>query len=79
MQVKTIKGIDEQTWAEFKSLAAKRRMKAGELFKTMTREYEEKGKDLWEKILTGKKILSEKEASSLLEVTTIIRKEHGFR
>lgn len=40
--VRSIKGIDEETWAEFKSLAAKNKMKLGEMFTIMVRDFAKK-------------------------------------
>ncbi|PIN75037.1 hypothetical protein COV18_04735 [Candidatus Woesearchaeota archaeon CG10_big_fil_rev_8_21_14_0_10_37_12] len=78
-EVKTIKDVDEQAWAEFKSLAAKNNVKMGVFFKTMLNEYKKSTNTFWERILNGEKILSDKEADEMEKVVVAVRKEHGFR
>ncbi len=78
-EVKTIKNVDENTWAEFKSLAAKNQVKLGMLFKTLVEEHERNSVAFWEDILGGEKILSDNEAEELQEVVHRLRKEYGFR
>jgi len=77
--VKTIKDIDETTWATFKSYAAKNNIKLGPFFKMLIEEYETKSEEFWKKILDGKKILSDQEAAALEKTVKAVRKEHGFR
>jgi len=79
MEVKTIKGINETTWAEFKSLAAKKRVTMGELLKMMVEEYSKNSEEFWDSILNGEKNLSEKEAEEMLSISKKIRKKKGFR
>ncbi|MBS3086629.1 hypothetical protein J4422_02910 [Candidatus Pacearchaeota archaeon] len=79
MEIKTIKGVDEETWAEFKSLAAKNNIRLGNLFRMMLEEYKRKTEESWKKILSGKKILTDEEAEDMLKVVSKIRKEYGFR
>lgn len=78
-EVKTIKGIDEETWAEFKGFAARNKVKLGAFFETLVHEHEKNSTSFWTKILEGEKILSDKEAEDIEKVTLKVRKEHGFR
>ncbi len=77
--VKTIKDVDEKTWAEFKSLAARNRLKLGVCFKLLIKEHEKTSKDFWKNLLDGEKIFSDKEAAEMKEVVKKIRNEYGFR
>lgn len=77
--LKTIKNVDEESWHRFKMLALRHRMAMGQLLQKMIKEYEAKAKMTWKEILEGEKILSDKEAESLLEHTSKLRKEYGFR
>jgi len=43
--IKTIKGVNEESWAEFKSLAVRNRTNMGELFERMLEEYKKKSKE----------------------------------
>lgn len=75
---KTIKGLDEETWSKFKSLAAENNLKMPEMFKAMMDEWN-KSADFWNNILSTEKILSEKEADVLLSTTKKLRSERGYR
>ena len=77
--VKTIKDIDENTWFEFKSLAAKSRMKTGKFFEKLVEEYKNKTDATWDKILNAGKILSDKEAQDMENFVKKLRNERGFR
>lgn len=77
--LKTIKAVDEVTWARFKGLAARKGTTMGVLLKHMVEEYEQKSKDFWAAVLKGEKILSDDEAAEMKRVVTCIRKEYGFR
>ena len=79
MEVKTIKGVSEERWMEFKSLAAKKRVPLGSLFEIMLEDYFKNADSFWEKVLNGKKILSEKEAEELKKDTKKLRRDSGFR
>ncbi|MBI2106345.1 hypothetical protein HYT56_05935 [Candidatus Woesearchaeota archaeon] len=79
MTLKTIKGINEESWAEFKSIAAKNKTKMGALFEKMLEEYKKKSEESWKKILNGKKMLTDKEADDILKIIEKTRKEYGFR
>jgi len=78
-EVKTIKGVDEETWAEFKSLAAKNQLHAGSFFEKMVRHYEQSTQSFWDRVLDEEVILSEEEGKAIEKVVHHIRKERGFR
>mgnify|MGYP001618425623 CR=1 FL=1 len=77
--VKTIKDVDEKSWLEFKSMAAKRNIKMGKLFEQMIEEHKDRGREFWNKILNAGKILSDKEAEDMERFVDELRKEKGFR
>ncbi len=77
--VKTIKGVDGETWIKFKELAAKKRMRMGDLFGSIVREYEKISDDFWEEILSGERRISDEEAKEMLKDVRELRKEEGFR
>ena len=77
--VKTIKGIDENSWLEFKSIAARNKMNMGKLFERMVEDYKKKSERFWDGILKGPAVLSKEEADAMLETVKRIRKEYGFR
>ena len=78
-EVKTIKDVDEETWAEFKSMAAKNNVKLGTFFKTLVKGHTKNSTAFWNTILKGEKILSDKEAEELEAAVKSVRKEYGFR
>lgn len=78
MEIKTIKDVDEETWREFKIMAARADVKMSILFKMMLKEFE-KSRKFWDEILTGKKVLSDIDAKKFEAVITGLRKERGFR
>ena len=77
--LKTIKQVDDITWARFKSLAAKKETPMGNLLKLMVDGYEQRSKDFWEGIINGGKILSDGESLEMKKTIENVRKEHGFR
>jgi len=79
MALKTIKGINEESWSEFKSIAAKDGIKMGKLFEQMLEEYKKKSDEAWKFILSGKKILSDSEARDMKKIAEKSRREYGFR
>ena len=79
MEVKTIKGVDEETWREFKTLAAKNNVKMSSMLRIMIKEFEKNNKDFWNEILNGEKLMSNKEAEEMKIITMRLRKERGFR
>jgi len=76
--IKTIKGIDDNTWNRFKGIAAKNGLKIPDMFRAMLNEYE-KSTDFWNKILNSERVISEIEASALLKNNERIRNEKGYR
>ena len=79
MDIKTIKGVDDNTWNNFKSLAALNGVNMGKMFEKMVNEYNEKNKKVWDNILNNEKILNDKEANLILNSSKKIRKEMMFR
>jgi len=79
MDVKTIKGVSENKWRTFKALAAEKNMLMGNLFEVMVDDYSKHADSFWEKILNGEKILSDKEAEDISNISKSLRKERGFR
>ncbi len=77
--LKTIKGVREEKWAKFKSIAAKNRVPMGRLLETMIDEYEKHRQVVWNKILHGEKNLSDKEAVEMKKVVAELRKEKWFK
>ena len=77
--IKTIKGINRETWLMFKELAAKKGMKMGDLFENMIKEYSKRSEDFWKKILSGEKRISDDEAEDMLKTVRELRKDKGFR
>lgn len=77
--VKTIKGVNEETWQEFKSMAARNNVKMGRFFEEIVEAYKNKANEAWNNILNSGKILSDEEAEDMLKVVKKIRSERGFR
>lgn len=77
-EVKTIKDIDNDTWSEFKKLAARNDEKLGPFFKTLVKEYKKESTAFWSGILENEKILSEKEARDLKAEVGRLRKIFDF-
>ena len=77
--IKTIKGVEEDSWSSFKSLAAKSNLKMGKFFEKMVDEYTVKSEDFWDDIRNCEKILSDKEAEDMLKVVRMVREVIGFR
>lgn len=78
-EVKTIKDVDEGTWAEFKSMAARDRVKLGPFFKVLVNEHKKVSTAFWNAILKGEKILSDDEAEAMIKTVKRLRQEYGFR
>ncbi len=74
-----MKGVEEEVWAEFRSLAAKNRMKTGQFFEKVIRSYKQDTDDFWNTVLKGEKIISEEEAKSIEMSIKKMRKERGWR
>ncbi len=78
-EVKNIKGLDDDTWAEFKSLAAQNRMKAADMFKVMVEDYKSHTKNFWAEIRQHKRIFTDKEYEEIEKRMKAFRKEYGWR
>ena len=78
-EVKTIKNVDDEIWAEFKSYAAKNKVNMGTFLKTLVHEHEKARASVWDNILKGEKILSDKEAEGMHKTVRRLRKEWGYR
>ena len=78
-EMKNIKGIEDNLWSEFKSLAAMNKVKAAKMFKILVKEYEKKTVNFWDDIFLHKPILSAKEYADLEKNLKLLRKEHGWR
>ena len=79
MTVKTIKGVDEEVWAEFKSMAAKSGRNMGDFFGILVDNYKNEAKGFWDRMLNREPTLTDEEAEEMLKVSKEIRKEYGFR
>ena len=79
MEIKTIKGIDEETWKNFKILAVENNLKMPLLLKMMINEFKKNSNDFWKKILNNEKNLDDSEARDMLKISFDLRKEKGFR
>lgn len=78
-EVKNIKGIDDETWAEFKSISARHGLKAPQMFRLMVEEYKKNARDFWKDILEHKPIFTAKEYADMKKRVQEIRKEYGWR
>lgn len=78
-EVKNIKGLDEETWADFKSLAAQNRMKAADMFKAMVEDYKSHTKNFWNELRAHKPICTPKEYEEIEKRMNAFRKEYGWR
>jgi hypothetical protein len=72
--VKTIKGVPEDTWAEFKSLAAKKKMSMPEFLRYLVDSQKDSSNWL-EEYRKIPKILTEKEAKAFKEQIRKMRNE----
>ena len=72
--VKTIKGVPEKTWAEFKAMAAKNKMSMAEYFRLLV-DAQKESSTWWEEYMKMPKILTEKEAKALKEQVRKMRNE----
>lgn len=79
METKCIKGVDEETWKEFRALAIKNNIKMSILLKIMVNEFEKNSKEFWREILSRKRSLTDEEADDIENIVRKIRKERGFR
>ncbi len=79
MPTKTIKDVDEDTWRKLKMLSAEEDVRMGQLIKSMADSYMKNKNRIWDKILSGRKILSDSEAKDMENIIKSLRKESGFR
>ncbi|MEK6894593.1 MAG: hypothetical protein AABX10_03965 [Nanoarchaeota archaeon] len=79
MEIKTIKGISDEKWLKLKILAAKNKIAMGKLVENMIDSYEDHVEKVWDKILNSGKIITDKEAEELHNITKKIRKESWVR
>ncbi len=79
MEIRSIKGVDERTWMQFKVLAIKKRQTMGKLFSDMVEKHAKTNDEFWDGILSGKKIISDKEAEEMYLTVKKLRKDRGFR
>lgn len=76
-----IKNIDEERWHFIKIQAAKERKTIGELFNAIILEYENKektDKNVWERVLSRKPSLTEKQAEDMKKTIKCFKKSYGF-
>lgn len=79
MIIRTIKGIENDKWIKLKMLAARRNIALGKLIENMIEDYSNKTDEIWDRILSGKRIISDREADERIRETAKLRKEKGFR
>ncbi len=79
MALKTIKGVREEKWAEFKGMAARNRVTMGKLLEGMIDAYSKYAEEGWKRILHGEKNLSDKEAEEMRKMVSELRKDVWFR
>lgn len=77
--VKTIKGVSDEKWMKLKNLSIKEGVPMGTLLESMIDEYSKNADKLWNRILSGKRIMSDSDAKELLKFVKEFRKERGFR
>ena len=79
MATRTIKGIPDEDWMEFKSLAAQTGSRMGDVFKAMLKAYEKEKRTFWKSLFSTGKIMSDKDAKIFENSLKELRKESGFR
>ena len=75
MEIRSIKNVDEETWREFKAIAAKNNVRMSSLLRIMIKEFEKNSKNFWNEILNGEKLMNDKEAEEMKILTIRLRKE----
>jgi hypothetical protein len=78
-EAKNIKGVDEETWADLKSLAAQNRMKVGEMLREIVKDYKSHSKSFWDDLRAHKAICTPKEYEEIEKRMREFRKEYGWR
>lgn len=76
---RTIKGVSYEKWTKLKNLATKEGVSMGNMLENMIDEYSKNADNMWKKILSGEKIISDSDARELLSFVKEFRKERGFR
>ena len=79
MATRTIKGIPDEDWMEFKVLAASTGNRMGDVFRAMLRAYEKEKKKFWKDIFSMKPLMSEKDAEVFEKNIKALRQSAGFR
>lgn len=79
METRTIKGVSEEKWILFKTLAAKNNEPMGKTFEIIVESYTKNTNDVWDRILNGGKTLTDKETDEMKKELKKMRKEKGFR
>ena len=79
MKTKTLRNVDEETWKNFKTLAAENNVSIPSLLKAMVSEFGKNSQKFWFSLLNGDKLLSDNEAEALIKIAHNLRKEKGFR
>lgn len=77
--IKTIKGVDEETWYKLKKLSVRDRVTMGKLLHKIVEEYEKRSESFWKDILNHKGTLTNKEAEEMHLLVRKHRQEYGFR
>lgn len=76
----SIKKVDGETWRLFKVEAAKHGMQLGEFFSRIVNDHKDHEiESNWDAILTGKSILSKKQAEGIKKQAKQFRKGFDFR
>jgi hypothetical protein len=79
MTLKTVKDIRDEKWAEIKRLAARQKIKIGRLIENMVDVYGKHEEDVWNRVLSGERNLSDKEAEDMKKVVAGLRKDKWFK
>ena len=79
MGLKTIKGVDEQTWHKFKILAAQEKKSSAAMFQKIVDMYCKDADKFWDSFLNCGKILTDEEAEMILETSRSIRKSFKLK
>ncbi|MFH1649197.1 MAG: hypothetical protein ABIA93_01470 [Candidatus Woesearchaeota archaeon] len=78
--VKTIKGVDEEAWAEFKGFAKNAGIPMGKFFGKLVESHKKESETTaWEEILNKKPSLTEEEAELAMKRIKEFRKDPGWR
>ena len=78
-EIHTIKGISDEDWLRFKSMAAKSGQNMGQYLVTLMDSYEDRAKKMWAWLFNMKPFLSDEDAKAILKASKEMRAEYGFR